>query len=164
MELDRSTLANIDRKVLSGLGRQERSRMVRLPISDALWATWRRYCDAAGMPMGRAVVALIVQELRGVVERSEDGGARLVAERAGEELAAREQRIIAREREVAAEAQRLREWDERLRGREADLRAREHRLDLVSRLARGKAASPKVGRNERCPCGSGRKYKHCHGR
>jgi len=22
----------------------------------------------------------------------------------------------------------------------------------------------KVGRNERCPCGSGRKYKHCHGR
>jgi preprotein translocase subunit SecA len=23
---------------------------------------------------------------------------------------------------------------------------------------------PKVGRNEPCPCGSGRKYKHCHGR
>ncbi len=21
----------------------------------------------------------------------------------------------------------------------------------------------KVGRNERCPCGSGLKYKHCHG-
>ncbi|MDR2617325.1 MAG: YchJ family protein [Treponema sp.] len=25
-------------------------------------------------------------------------------------------------------------------------------------------AGPKVGRNEPCPCGSGRKYKHCHGR
>ncbi len=25
-------------------------------------------------------------------------------------------------------------------------------------------ATPKVGRNEPCPCGSGRKYKHCHGR
>ena len=24
--------------------------------------------------------------------------------------------------------------------------------------------SPKVGRNEPCPCGSGKKYKHCHGR
>ena len=24
-------------------------------------------------------------------------------------------------------------------------------------------AGPKVGRNEPCPCGSGRKYKHCHG-
>jgi preprotein translocase subunit SecA len=24
-------------------------------------------------------------------------------------------------------------------------------------------AVPKVGRNEMCPCGSGKKYKHCHG-
>jgi preprotein translocase subunit SecA len=22
----------------------------------------------------------------------------------------------------------------------------------------------KVGRNEDCPCGSGKKYKHCHGK
>jgi preprotein translocase subunit SecA len=22
---------------------------------------------------------------------------------------------------------------------------------------------PKVGRNDPCPCGSGKKYKHCHG-
>jgi preprotein translocase subunit SecA len=22
---------------------------------------------------------------------------------------------------------------------------------------------PRVGRNEACPCGSGKKYKHCHG-
>jgi preprotein translocase subunit SecA len=26
------------------------------------------------------------------------------------------------------------------------------------------AAVPKVGRNDPCPCGSGKKYKHCHGR
>jgi SEC-C motif-containing protein len=25
-------------------------------------------------------------------------------------------------------------------------------------------AGPKVGRNEPCPCGSGKKYKHCHGK
>jgi SEC-C motif-containing protein len=25
-------------------------------------------------------------------------------------------------------------------------------------------SSPKVGRNDPCPCGSGKKYKHCHGR
>jgi preprotein translocase subunit SecA len=24
--------------------------------------------------------------------------------------------------------------------------------------------APKVGRNEPCPCGSGKKYKHCHGK
>jgi len=22
---------------------------------------------------------------------------------------------------------------------------------------------PRVGRNDACPCGSGKKYKHCHG-
>ena len=26
------------------------------------------------------------------------------------------------------------------------------------------AAVPKVGRNEPCPCGSGKKYKQCHGK
>jgi preprotein translocase subunit SecA len=25
-------------------------------------------------------------------------------------------------------------------------------------------AGPKVGRNDSCPCGSGKKYKHCHGK
>ncbi|MDR1400678.1 MAG: YchJ family protein [Treponema sp.] len=25
-------------------------------------------------------------------------------------------------------------------------------------------SSPKIGRNDPCPCGSGKKYKHCHGR
>ena len=28
----------------------------------------------------------------------------------------------------------------------------------------GTAPVPKVGRNDSCPCGSGRKYKNCHGR
>jgi preprotein translocase subunit SecA len=25
------------------------------------------------------------------------------------------------------------------------------------------AGMPKAGRNDPCPCGSGKKYKHCHG-
>jgi preprotein translocase subunit SecA len=25
-------------------------------------------------------------------------------------------------------------------------------------------AAPKIGRNDACPCGSGKKYKNCHGR
>ena len=29
--------------------------------------------------------------------------------------------------------------------------------------APAKRAAPKVGRNEPCPCGSGKKYKRCHG-
>ncbi|KAF0132887.1 MAG: secA, partial [Methylocystaceae bacterium] len=33
----------------------------------------------------------------------------------------------------------------------------------VARDATNPATWGKVGRNEPCPCGSGKKYKHCHG-
>jgi preprotein translocase subunit SecA len=36
----------------------------------------------------------------------------------------------------------------------------ETQLDAATAVA----AVPKVGRNEPCPCGSGKKYKHCHGK
>jgi preprotein translocase subunit SecA len=42
------------------------------------------------------------------------------------------------------------------------------RSDLPGRDSRGKAepvrVEKKVGRNEPCPCGSGKKFKQCHGR
>ncbi|MEI9926257.1 MAG: SEC-C metal-binding domain-containing protein [Bradyrhizobium sp.] len=31
-------------------------------------------------------------------------------------------------------------------------------------IRKTKATWGKVGRNEDCPCGSGKKYKHCHGK
>ena len=34
---------------------------------------------------------------------------------------------------------------------------------LVHEPAEQQAAYGKVGRNQPCPCGSGKKYKHCHG-
>ncbi|MDE3061357.1 MAG: SEC-C domain-containing protein, partial [Pseudomonadota bacterium] len=34
---------------------------------------------------------------------------------------------------------------------------------VENRQAEPGAATPRVGRNEPCPCGSGKKYKHCHG-
>jgi uncharacterized protein YecA (UPF0149 family) len=30
-------------------------------------------------------------------------------------------------------------------------------------LAVNKKEEKKIGRNEKCPCGSGKKFKHCHG-
>ncbi|MFN7197271.1 MAG: SEC-C metal-binding domain-containing protein, partial [Hylemonella sp.] len=33
-------------------------------------------------------------------------------------------------------------------------------VDAATRVA----PVPRVGRNEPCPCGSGKKYKHCHGK
>jgi preprotein translocase subunit SecA len=35
--------------------------------------------------------------------------------------------------------------------------------DTVRRTASAPEV-PRVGRNEACPCGSGKKYKHCHGK
>ena len=37
-------------------------------------------------------------------------------------------------------------------------------ITVNSQPGRRAIAVPKVGRNQRCPCGSGKKYKNCHGR
>jgi len=37
-------------------------------------------------------------------------------------------------------------------------------IDLLEPGITIRRSSPKVGRNEPCPCGSGKKYKKCHGR
>ena len=70
MELDRGTLARIDRKLLAGLGQDERFQMVRVQVTAAKWATWKRYCEAAGISMGRAIMALMERELVTVVGES----------------------------------------------------------------------------------------------
>lgn len=39
----------------------------------------------------------------------------------------------------------------------------EERREAAPEQAQVRRSSPKVGRNDPCPCGSGKKYKHCHG-
>jgi hypothetical protein len=51
MDIDRGALANLDRRLLAGLDRDERFQMVRVPVSPAKWSTWKRYCDSAGISM-----------------------------------------------------------------------------------------------------------------
>ncbi len=41
--------------------------------------------------------------------------------------------------------------------------AREQRRVGATALAAAAAGMPRVGRNDPCPCGSGKKFKHCHG-
>lgn len=40
----------------------------------------------------------------------------------------------------------------------------EHQLDPKDKPVPYQRVFRKVGRNEPCPCGSGKKYKRCHGR
>jgi uncharacterized protein YecA (UPF0149 family) len=51
-----------------------------------------------------------------------------------------------------------------LRVEEAHLGVVAQRIERAGKqLPRPRQVAPKIGRNDRCPCGSGLKYKQCHG-
>jgi len=145
-DLDRGTLARIDRKVLSGLGHDETWQMVRVPAAEAVWLAWKRYCDSLGFSMGRGIASLIRHELRTVVD-DDIGGSALLAEREAE-FARRQRMLDARERNIEIKEQRLRVVTQ---------------TQPTPVMPRPASAAAKVGRNDPCPCGSGSKYKRCHG-
>ena len=90
MDLDRGTLARIDRKLLAGLGNDEAFRTLRVPATAAKWATWKRYCDVAGVSMGRTVAMLMDRELLNVFGEHTAGEWPVFAQQAVEELETRE--------------------------------------------------------------------------
>ena len=163
-DLDRSVLARIDRKLLAGLDQDETWRMVRIPVTAAKWSTWKRYCDSAGISMGRAIAAMIDRELISVFGDQTGNRPSVFAEQAKEELASRQTEITRREQDVAATEERLKRWSEHLRSQEDELEARELRIETLYKLSTGPENTfVKGGGDDRCPCGSGLKYKHCHG-
>ena len=164
MDMDRGALARIDRKLLAGLGDDEALRTLRVPATAAKWSTWKRYCDSAGVSMGRAVVMLMDRELLCVFGEHTAGEWAVLAQQATEELENREAKIVARERRVDTAEARMRERSEGLRRWEHELEAQEFRAQLASKIASLRSTGDtKIGRNERCPCGTGLKYKRCHG-
>jgi hypothetical protein len=156
MGLDRGVLARIDRKAFSGLGRDEGWQMVRVPVAAAVWSTWRRYCALVGVSMGRGIAGLIAHELETAVTGHNREA--VFGQQAERQASERMSRLDAREREIDAREKGIRSREQQLREAERRFRARE-----VHRAPPGPAGRVKVGRNERCPCGSGLKYKHCHG-
>ncbi|MEN8041341.1 MAG: SEC-C metal-binding domain-containing protein [Actinomycetota bacterium] len=164
MDLDRGTLARIDRKLLAGVGDDEACRTLRVPATGAKWATWKRYCAATGVSMGRAVAMLIDRELLSVFGEHTAGEWPVFAQQAVEGFESREAGIEAREHKVNIDEARMRERSERLGRWEDELEAREQQEGFVSKLtSRHPTTGSKIGRNERCPCGSGLKHKRCHG-
>lgn len=148
MGIDRRNLSKINRKLTTGLDSEEEWRMVRVPASEDVWLAWKLYCEKAKVSMGRALSALIESELRSLIGEDIEGPVRVVdVERV---LRDREAELVARERSV--------------RALERNIRDRERRLAAGSpRPGSGGVVSSDVGRNEPCPCGSGLKYKRCHG-
>jgi hypothetical protein len=164
MDLDRGVLARIDRKLLAGLGQDETYRIVRVPATASKWVTWKRYCDSAGVSMGRAIAAMIDRELVSIFGEDPGDHSPVLAEQAEAELARRQEQVARREETAAVDEERLRAWNANLRRWELELDTRERRVELAAKVASQPAeAETKAGRNQRCPCGSGLKYKHCHG-
>jgi uncharacterized protein YecA (UPF0149 family) len=151
MTLNRQTLAKIDKQILSQMDHAEGMQLVKVPVSEAVWSTWRRYCETVGVPMGRALAVLLHQELASVVDEDLDRTGTMLGEREAL-VAAGEAAISSREREVAT--------------REKALAIREQRLAAQTKALAPPpmAPVPKLGRNELCWCGSGKKFKYCHGR
>jgi hypothetical protein len=73
MNLDREALDAIDRMMFVDFGHDERYRMVRVPVSEAMWSMWRRYCQALGVSMGRGIAGLVAHELGAVADPDADG-------------------------------------------------------------------------------------------
>jgi hypothetical protein len=164
MGLGRGVLASIDRRVFAELDHHRGIQAVKVPASGALWSTWRRYCEALGLTMGEAIAGLIDHELRTVVTQEAGEPRGVFVGRARERFAAQESEAAARERRLASAEERLQGWEQRLAAREAALREQETKIQAATPLpvVQSAESGPKVGRNERCPCRSGLKYKHCH--
>jgi hypothetical protein len=164
MDLERGALARLDRRLLAGFEREERFQMVRVPVTPATWSTWKRYCETVGVSMGRAIAALVDHELATVFGESSGWSGSGFEGQAQRRLVDSEEALTKREAVLAEAEARVRQWSEHLRDREGEVEAREWRFEVAKKLG-GQPADPrpKPGRNERCPCGSGLKYKHCHG-
>ncbi len=145
MDVARGALAKIDRQLLAGMEHDQASRMVRVPVSDAMWATWKRYCAAMGVSMGRGIADLIAHELLVAAATEDQSGAFL------DEV---ESRLLSRSEELDRRERRLDQREQDIR-RSAEI--------LRARTVPYRPPSTEPGRNDRCPCGSGFKYKRCHG-
>jgi uncharacterized protein YecA (UPF0149 family) len=149
--LQRGTLARVDRRVFVELDHFGGMQAVKVPVSDAVWSTWRRYCEALGFTMGQAIAVLMDHELATVVDEAPDRVFDLQTA-----LEERADRLDVRERGLDERENQLRRAEDLLRGREARLRHSSASIPSATPAVR-------VGRNEACPCGSGFKYKRCHG-
>ena len=164
MALDRRTLSSVDRKIGAELDTQDRFRMVRVPIDDRRWSIWNRYCEAAGVSMGRGIAALIEQELAAFATGTSKEVARDASPvEAEDNLAAQQAAAADIEERLALEARRLQQWERQLDYRRDELRRMELRLRSPAPPTQSTTPRLNVGRNDPCPCGSGVKYKRCHG-
>ena len=128
--MDRRLLSRVDRRLLSEMDHSDAVQLVKVPVSDAVWSTWRRYCDATGVSMGRGLAVLLHHELASVADEELEGLA--------EKLKKREAAVASREAELA-------DIEKGLASRETEVAVRERRLAETENRAQGRSAHPRSG-------------------
>lgn len=106
MALDRGTLAKVDQRLRAELDHTDGVQLVKVPVSDAVWSTWRRYCDVVGVTMGQGLAILLRYEL---------------ASLADEELEQLASRILEREAEIERRAKEVADIEKELDQRQREL-------------------------------------------
>ncbi len=166
MRVSGAKLANADRRLLASIDREDRWQQVKVPISSALWDVWGRYCEVAGISMGRGIAALIDLEVQALAESREQ------VEERGRLLDLRQAELDERAQALDHREGDFERREQRLGGRpgRAEL---ERMADQIEPPDPGWSSAPSrsmpvvsfegVERNDPCPCGSAQKYKRCHG-
>ena len=165
MTLDKRTLSSIDRKIGAELDSQERFRMVRVPIDDRGGRSGTGTARQLASRWDEVSPSLIEQELAAVATGTSKEVARdaipVEAERT-----LRPNRPPSPKSKSASLLKRddSRQWERQLEYRRDELRRLELRLRSPAPPPQSTSPRRNVGRNDPCPCGSGVKYKRCHGR
>lgn len=156
MGLERATLAKADQRLRAELDHADGVQLVKVPVSAAVWATWRRYCEVVGVTMGQGISVLLQNELSRIADVDVLG---LVDRLRAEEAALRDraEKLDESERVNAKRAKDLAALDQELRRRERALEQRARNLTGTDQRVTGAGRDRKPGRNEPCWCGSGRK-------
>ncbi len=171
MGLEPRILAKIDNRLRSELKSRKSSLTARVPVSEAQWAVWKRYCDMVGVSVGGGLAVLVDHELALVVEEevetlTESVKAREAAVTAREiELADREQAVARRERACEFWERQLEAKRRRLDQQQQQLESQRQAFEMMTVASQPRTpirARSKPGRNDLCWCDSGKKYKHCH--
>jgi hypothetical protein len=157
MTVDRGTLARIDRRLLSQLHGQG-PQLVKVPVSEAAWDVWRRYCRLAGVTMGEGLALLLTHELTIKIEEAAPVD-RVLDSWVAARVTDLSDTVAGQESLLESARDRLRQRDEQIQYLEQQLRSAVHQLATAP--TKTVLAPERVGRNDRCPCGSGLKYKFC---
>lgn len=128
MTFERGILAIVDGKILTELDHGDGVRLVKAPLSKAAWSTWRRYCQALGRTMGRAIAGLIVHELGTLIGTADQRKAAYVTQL--------QDQLIARSEALDVREQRLDERERSLRAPQRLVRARTRPIDIAELCGR----------------------------